>query len=122
MKSIRMNQKEWNARLDEEIDRGEAVYHDEEVVIIDREIDCAQFVTADLTTVTKSAKTAVKRLCRALDEQGLDGRTVCETVLEMMESGYHRYGFCEGSCFWFEIECVDPEDDVWYITVTFMKD
>lgn len=120
MKTIIYTQDEFNAIIDHEIDSGETSYNDEEVIIVKRVIDGAPFITADLTTVAKTAKTAVKRLCKTLTVEGYDGEYMFDEITEMISNGVYKYGQCDGSAFWFEVECVMPEYDTWYVTITFM--
>ena len=120
MKTKIYTQDEFNAIIDNEIDSGEAFYNDEEIIIVKRVIDGTPFITADLTTVAKTAKTAVKRLCKALTAEGYDGGYMFDEIIEMMSNGVYKYGQCDGSAFWYEVECVIPECDTWYVTITFM--
>lgn len=120
MKTIIYTQDEFNAIIDNEIDSGEVSYNDEEVIIVKRMIDGAPFVTADLTTVAKTARAAVKRLCKALTDEGYDGGYMFDEITEIMSNGVYKYGQCDGSAFWFEVECTMPEYDTWYVTITFM--
>lgn len=120
MKIVKMTYAEWSARIDAEIENDETTYEDETALLVERVIDGAPFITADLTTVAKTAKTAVKRLCKALTAEGYDGEYMFDEITEMMSNGVYKYGQCDGSAFWFEVECTMPECDTWYVTITFM--
>ena len=120
MKAVKMTYAEWNARIEAEIENDEMTYEDETALLVERVIDGTPFITADLTTVAKTAKTAVKRLCKALTAEGYDGEYMFDEIIEMISNGVYKYGQCDGSAFWFEVECTMPEYDTWYVTFTFM--
>lgn len=124
MKTTIYTQDEFNAVIDAETESGEVTYNDEEVIIVKRVIDGLDFITADLSTCCKNARTAVKRLSKALEAAGYenvyDWIVVYDGIAAReMITDYHG-GHCDGSGFWYDIECTVPELDIWYITVTFM--
>lgn len=120
MKTTIYTQDEFNAIIDNEIESGEVSYNDEEVIIVKRVIDGVPFITADLTTIAKTAKTAVKRLCKALTAEGYDGEYMFDEITEIISNGVYSYGKCNDSAFWFDVECVIPECNTWYVAITFM--